>query len=262
MLKKFIVTFAFAIILIGCATSSLGRKQLLLMPAEQLDTMGAEAFNNIKKETPVETEESVKNYVTCVANAITQVSNSTIEQWEVVVFQDDSANAFALPGGKVGVHTGLLKVAENQHQLAAVVGHEVAHVLENHSNERVSQELAVEQSMAAVQSLSSPGSALGQTVMGLLGAGAQYGVILPYSRKHESEADEVGLYFMARAGFDPKESVNLWRNMSQGNGEQPPEFMSTHPSHETRMARLNQAMKRAMSLYKEAQANGKNPRCG
>jgi predicted Zn-dependent protease len=261
MLKNFIITFAFVIILIGCTTSSLGRKQLLLMPAEQLDVMGAEAFENIKKETPTEINGNVNNYVTCVANAIIEVSNSP-QQWEVIVFRDDSANAFALPGGKVGVHTGLLKVAENQHQLAAVIGHEIAHVLENHSNERVSQEMALEQGMAVVQSLGSPESAMGQTVMGLLGAGAQYGVILPYSRKHESEADEVGLYFMAQAGFDPKESINLWRNMSQGSEGQPPEFMSTHPSHETRMTRLNQAMNRAMSLYQQAQANGKNPRCG
>ncbi|HDN27356.1 MAG TPA: M48 family peptidase [Thioploca sp.] len=260
MLKKLIITGVTVLVLVSCGTSSLGRKQLILMPAEQMDAMGNEAFKQIKQQTPTEASDGVNRYVTCVANAILKVSDSPM-QWEIVIFRDDTANAFALPGGKVGVHTGLLDVAENQHQLAAVVGHEIAHVLENHSNERVSQEFAVQQGLGLAQALGNPQSQTGQMLMGLLGLGVQVGITLPYSREHESEADEKGLYLMAKAGFDPRESVKLWQNMSQSGGEQPLEFFSTHPSHETRMVRLNQAMDRAMKLYQQAQASGKKPHC-
>ena len=261
MLKKSLVTIVTILILISCATSPLGRKQLMLMPDEQLNTMGTEAFQSLKKETKIEGSQKVNQYVTCIADAIIRVSNSPVKQWEVAVFGDDSANAFALPGGKMGVHTGLLKIAENQHQLAAVIGHEIAHVLANHSNERFSQELAVQQGLTLIQELGDVKTPAGQMMMGLLGVGAQVGIILPYSRIHESEADEMGLYLMAKAGFDPRESINLWHNMDKSGDAQPPEFLSTHPSHDTRMARLNQAMNSAMSLYQQAQAEGRAPRC-
>ncbi len=261
MLKKLVIIGATILTLTSCVTSPLGRQQLQLMPADQMDAMGVAAFKQLKQGTPTETNADVNSYVTCVANAVLEVSNTQAQQWEVLVFRDDTANAFALPGGKIGVHTGLLDIAENEHQLAAVIGHEIAHVLANHSNERVSQEFAVQQGMALAQALGNVQSPMAQTLMGLLGVGAQIGVILPYSRTHESEADEMGLYLMAQAGFDPKESVRLWQNMSQGGGEQPSEFFSTHPSHETRINDLNQAMPKAMQLYQQAQANGKNPRC-
>ena len=126
----------------GCATSPTGRSQLVLMPDSQMDQMGLQAFTNIKNKTPIDRQRTTNRYVQCVGNAITRVVGG---DWEIVVFQDDAANAFALPGRKIGVNTGLLKVAENQHQLATVLGHEVAHVLSQHSNERVSQQFAVEQ---------------------------------------------------------------------------------------------------------------------
>jgi predicted Zn-dependent protease len=261
MFKKLIILKLSILILASCATSPLGRQQLQLMPADQMNAMGAEAFKQLKQGTPTESNAEVNAYVTCVANAVLEVSDTQAQQWEVQVFRDDTANAFALPGGKIGVHTGLLDIAENQHQLAAVIGHEITHVLANHSNERVSQEFAVQQGMALAQALGNVNSPTGQMLMGLLGVGAKVGVILPFSRIHESEADEMGLYLMAKAGFDPRESVRLWQNMSQGGGEQPPEFLSTHPSHDTRIEDLNQAMPKAMQLYQQAQANGKNPHC-
>ncbi len=259
MLKKIITVSLISIILVSCVTSPLGRNQLNVMPADQMSTMGVEAFTQMKQEIPIETSSKINNYVNCIADALIQVSDNETE-WEVVVFKDDSANAFALPGGKIGVHTGLLDIAENQHQLAAVIGHEIAHVLANHSNERVSQEFMLSQGLALVQAISSSTqSPMGQQLMGLLGIGAQYGIMLPYSRTHESEADEMGLYFMAKAGFKPQESVKLWQNMSAGNDSQPPEFASTHPSHDTRIAKLNQAMGQAENLYKQA-ANKPNCR--
>ena len=262
MFKKLVIIGATVLMLASCVTSPLGRQQLQLMPADQMDAMGIAAFKQLKQGTPTETKAEVNDYVTCVAKAVLEVSNTQAQQWEVLVFRDDTANAFALPGGKIGVHTGLLDIAENEHQLAAVIGHEIAHVLANHSNERVSQEFAVQQGLALAQALGNVQSPMGQTLMGLLGVGAQIGVMLPYSHLHESEADEMGLYLMAQAGFDPKESVRLWQNMSsQGGGEQPSEFFSTHPSHETRIEDLNNAMGKAMQLYQQAQAGGKNPRC-
>ncbi|OAD22321.1 peptidase, M48 family [Candidatus Thiomargarita nelsonii] len=196
----------------------------------------------------------------CIANAILQVSNSP-KQWEIVVFRDDSANAFALPGGKIGVHTGLLKMAKNQHQLAAVIGHEIAHVLARHSNERASQHFLLQTGMVLAQALSNPRSQKAKMWMAVLGVGTQLGILLPYSRIHESEADEMGLYLMAKAGFDPRESVKLWQNMGRANGKQGPEFLSTHPSHNTRITRLRRAMGRAMAFYRQATAKGKNPNC-
>ncbi|MCK5876046.1 MAG: M48 family metallopeptidase [Candidatus Marithrix sp.] len=251
MLKKIITISLTTLILVSCVTSPLGRKQLTFMPADQMDTMGVEAFSQMKQDTPIETSSKTNRYVTCIANALIKVSDKETE-WEVVVFRDDTANAFALPGGKIGVHTGLLKIAENQHQLAAVIGHEIGHVLANHSNERVSQEFILSQGLSLVQSLSNVQSPMGQQLMGLLGIGAKYGIMLPYSRTHESEADEMGLYFMAKAGFKPQESVNLWQNMGAGNDSQPPEFASTHPSHDTRISNLNRAMGKAQQLYKQA----------
>jgi len=245
-------------LLAGCATSPTGRSQLMLMPDSQMNQMGLQAFDNIKGKTPVENNRTTNQYVQCVANAITREVRGT---WEVVVFKDDSANAFALPGGKIGVNTGLLKVAANQDQLATVIGHEIAHVQARHSNERVSQKFAVEQGIGLINAVASPTSTTGQTLMGLLGVGAQYGVLMPYSRLQESEADLIGLKYMARAGFDPRESTRLWLNMSRANSGQPPEFLSTHPSHGSRISDLEQAIPEAERLQVQARQQGKRPAC-
>ncbi len=261
MLKHLFFTTTLAFIIVSCAVSPLGRSQFVFMPSDEINTMGVEAFENLKKETPVEHNRNLNNYVSCISNAIIQVSQSDVPQWEVAVFQDDSANAFALPGGKIGVHTGLLPVADNANRLATVIGHEVAHVLSQHGNERVSQEFAVQQGLALIQALANVQTETGQMLMGLLGVGAQFGVILPFSRIQESEADMLGLQLMAKAGFDPRESVSLWQNMERAGGAQSPEFLSTHPSHETRITDLNRAMASAMQTATQAQAAGKRPNC-
>jgi len=244
--------------LAGCTTSPTGRSQLILMPDSEMEQMGLQAFTNIKKETPVDSSGTTNRYVQCVANAITREVGGG---WEVVVFKDDDANAFALPGRKIGVNTGLLKVAENQDQLATVIGHEVAHVLSQHSNERVSQKFAVEQGLNLINAIASPQTGTGQTLMGLMGVGAQYGILLPYSRTQESEADILGLQLMAKAGFDPRESVQLWINMSKANRGQPPEFLSTHPSDSTRISQLRARIPAALNLQSRARLQGKKPAC-
>jgi predicted Zn-dependent protease len=245
-------------LLAACATSPTGRSQLILMPESQMSQMGLQAFENIKQQTPVDTSKTARRYVNCVAQAITREVGGS---WEIVVFKDDSANAFALPGRKIGVNSGLLKVAKNQDQLATVIGHEVAHVLAHHSNERVSQQFAVDQGLGLVSALASPQTETGRTMMGLLGVGAQYGILMPYSRTQEAEADRLGLELMAKAGFNPAESIILWRNMSTAGGAQPPEFLSTHPSHSTRITGLSAILPNAQRLQRTAQQQGKRPAC-
>ncbi len=245
-------------LLAGCATSPSGRSQLILMPDSQMDQMGLQAFTNIKEKTPIERGTTTNGYVQCVARAITREVGGS---WEIVVFQDEDANAFALPGRKIGVNTGLLKVAENQHQLATVIGHEVMHVLSNHSNERVSQKFAVEQGLGLISAAASPQTGTGKTLMGLLGVGAQFGVLLPYNRIQESEADLLGIDLMAKAGFDPRESVKLWINMGRSGGGQPPQFLSTHPSHASRISDLQKHMPVALRLQDQARQLGKRPAC-
>jgi predicted Zn-dependent protease len=228
-----------------------------------MDKMGATAYAQMKDEIPQSNDAAAIRLVTCVANAVTaevRMPNAP-RSWEVTVFEDDSANAFALPGGKIGVHTGLFKVAKNQAQLATVLGHEVAHVLAQHSNERASTQLATSGALAALETLSGPASPAKSRTIAVLGAGAQVGVILPFSRSQESEADVLGLDLMARAGFDPREGAALWENMAK-LGSSGPEILSTHPSSSSRIAALKERAKIAMPLYEQARAAGKRPSCG
>ena len=242
----------------GCSKSPMGRRQLTMMPANQMDQMGVQAFENQKKNLPISRDPAANRMVRCVSDMLTKRVRGN---WEVVVFNEKSPNAFALPGGKIGVHTGLLKVAQNQHQLAAVIGHEIAHVLAQHSNERVSQQFAVQGSLALTEALAGVTTGTGQTLMGLLGVGAQYGILMPYGRSQESEADLIGLDLMADSGFDPRESVALWVNMGKTGGAKPPEFLSTHPSHGTRITDLRARMPSAVQKWNQAKAHGRNPSC-
>jgi predicted Zn-dependent protease len=247
--------------LAACAVSPLGRRQLAFFPDAQLADMGVAAFNQLKAKTPVSTTAKTNAYVKCVADSITSTlapGESPVRYWEVVVFDSPDANAFALPGGKIGVYTGLLKVAKTQDQLAAVIGHEVAHVLARHSNERVSTAYTAEAAMTVV----SASGVASRELMALLGVGAQVGVLLPFSRTQESEADLLGLDLMARSGFDPRQSITLWQNMNAARTSgAPPEFLSTHPSDATRIGKLNARMPRATSLYEAARSAGRQPRC-
>lgn len=250
----------------GCTTSPTGRSQMMFVGEADMNKMGVEAFEQLKKEQKVSNDSSTNAYVTCVANAITSALPEAQGPWEVRVFEDESANAFALPGRKIGVHTGLLKVAKNQHQLATVIGHEVGHVIARHSGERVSNQIAAQGGAQAIGlvlgAAGDPSSPLNGVAMAALGIGAQ-GVVLKYSRTHESEADELGLEYMAKAGFDPRESVPLWQNMDAASkGNRPPEFLSTHPNPATRIKDLQQRIPQTLPLAEQAHKQGRNPRCG
>lgn len=257
--KKGLLTATLFLMVSACATSPTGRTQFIYMPDNQLDQMGLQAFDSMKSKNPVSRNPRHNSFAQCVAQAITMQVGG---QWEVAVFEDDSLNAFALPGNKIGVHSGLINLVDNQDQLAAVIGHEVGHVLARHSNERMSQETAVSTGLSMVQAVAQPQSAMGQAALGALGLGAQYGVLLPYSRVHETEADTIGLDLMAKAGFDPRQSINLWLKMDRASkGGQPIEFLSTHPSHGSRIDNLNQHMNQALQLQQQAWSQGRQPRC-
>jgi predicted Zn-dependent protease len=225
-------------------------------------SLGAQSFAEMRKVTPEEKDPRINAYVRCVVDPLlAEVRGKTsVSRWEVVVFRDESANAFALPGGKIGIHTGLLKVAKTDGQLAAVVGHEIGHVMARHGAERVSQQLAASGIQLGVSTALSDSKSRGLILAGLA-LGAQFGVLLPYSRAHESEADLIGLTLMAQAGFDPRQSVELWKNMGAANSGGPPEFLSTHPSGPTRIESLRSHLGPALEEQARARAQGKTPVC-
>lgn len=249
-----------AVAVAACAASPTGRAQLITVSDSEINRMGGQAYQQIKAETPMSTDRRKIEMVQCITEAIVMELDEphAPEAWEVTLFADDSVNAFALPGGYIGVFEGLLNVAEDQHQLAAVIGHEIAHVTARHAAERVSRH---QSTGFAVNVLG--GASGSQQTAALLGLGAQVGLLLPFNRTQESEADILGLDYMARAGFDPNGSVKLWRNMQEASGSSgPPEFMSTHPSGDRRIRDLTNRIPAAMELYREAQAAGRDPGCG
>ncbi|MFT6268599.1 MAG: putative Zn-dependent protease [Alphaproteobacteria bacterium] len=250
--KKCVTIIATALLLNACATSPTGRSQVLLFPDSELASMGQQAFAGMKSDIKISNMPVENRLVQCIAEALLQHADNSVYggEWEVVVFDDEQVNAFALPGGKIGVYTGLLKVAVNQHQIAAVVGHEIGHVIAKHGNERMSNNALIGMGQqAAGQILAASEVAQTPEIMMALGVGLKFGS-LKYSRVHESEADEIGLTLMAKAGFKPSESVSLWRNMAaQSGGNRQPEFMSTHPAPDTRIENLTRQLPQAEKLY-------------
>lgn len=259
MKLRLILVLLIIISLAACATTPTGRSQLAFMPDSELDAMGLQAFENIKKDKAISQNMRENQFVHCIVNAITREVGG---HWEVVVFEDSTLNAFALPGNKIGVHTGLVDLVDNQDQLASVIGHEIGHVLARHSNERMSQKMGAQMGISLISAVAAPKTPLGQTAISLLGVGAQYGIIMPFSRLHESEADVIGVELMAKAGFNPSESITLWQKMTQASqSAQPVEFLSTHPSHATRIDDLQAQLPKTMKMMQQAHAAGKQPNC-
>jgi predicted Zn-dependent protease len=245
----------------ACATSPLGRERLLLFPDAEIAKMGVASFQQMKQRMPIDRDPVLASRVRCVAGAIVSALGGPPQRWELVVFRDEDPNAFALPGGKIGVNTGIFRVARNPDQLATVLGHEVAHVLAQHANERVSTAYAAQAGLSLIQVLAgAPGPQQAQ-LMAMLGLGAQVGILMPFGREQEREADLMGLDLMADAGFDPRASLALWQNMAAVGGGQPPEFLSTHPSYGTRVQALSARMPAALARFERARARGVAPQC-
>ena len=257
--KRRLLCSVFLSLLISCTSSPLNRRQVVIFSEAEMVQQGEHLYRRIQQEEEISTDSRNAQYVRCVADHIIAAldeSQRTNYLWEITVFNSEQANAFALPGGKIGVYSGLLGVAQNQHQLAAVMAHEVGHVLANHSNERASQSTIRNIGVAAAQTLGISNSALEA-----LDLGAQLGLFLPFNRIQESEADSLGVILMANAGFDPMESITLWQNMNAASGSRSPELLSTHPSPRSRMAELRSLMSAALQLRQTAISKGLNPNC-
>jgi predicted Zn-dependent protease len=231
----------------------------------EMEAQASAAFNRMRADVPLVTDRQTIDFVACVAQSVVDVLEPPYNdiEWELAIFESDSVNAFAMPGGKIGVFSGILKVTENEHQLAAVIGHEIAHVTLNHSAERASRAGLTNFGINAIAIILGGGyTGATYTAQQALYAGATFGITLPYSRGRETEADTVGLDYMARAGFDPRESVPLWQRMGEGAGSAPAEFMSTHPAPDTRIENLISLWKETLPLYNQAIAEGRQPDCG
>lgn len=252
-----LVILSTLLVLFGCATApETGRRQVLLIDPAQEARMGLQAFQQVKQETPIARDRAANAKLQAVGRRIASVVEMPGAQWELVLFAAKEPNAFALPGGKIGVNTGILPITKTEAGLATVIAHEIAHVTARHGAERMSQGLLVQIGGTALSAaLGSQAPATQEIAMQAYGVGAQVGVMLPYSRIQEFEADRIGLLYMARAGYDPREAIAFWRRFqaySQGQGHRTPEFLSTHPLDDNRIAQIERFLPQAMAEYERA----------
>ena len=248
--ERVLTVLVLAAVLAGCETVPVtGRSQLNLVSPAQETEMGTEAYKEILGKAKVSKDPAANALVTKVGTRIAQATGRTDLQWEFTVIDDPkTVNAFALPGGKVAVYTGILPITRDEAGLAAVLGHEVSHVMARHSAERISQQLGVQLTVQLA------GAALGvDPQLTQAGAGViANSLLLPWGRSQESEADHLGLIYMAKAGYDPHAARDLWLRMAEASKGQskPPEFLSTHPSDATRVKQIEGWMPEAMKYYK------------
>ena len=226
------------------------RSQLMLVSAEEESKLGATAFKEVLAKNRVEPSPTVNRPVEEVGTRIARVAERPDYKWRFVVIDDPKqVNAFCLPGGKVAVYSGIFPIAQDTNGLAVVMGHEIAHALARHGAERMSQGLAAEAGGTLLGAVLGP-SPTANAVLAAYGVGAQVGVLLPFSRTQESEADHIGLILMARAGYDPHGALAFWQRMERAaSGGSPPEFLSTHPSHGTREQQIQAWLPEAMRYY-------------
>jgi len=238
----------------GCETVPYtGRRQLQLISPDEEAQMGVQSYQQIVGKASQSTDAQVNAMVQRVGSRIAVVTDLKY-QWEFRVIADDKqVNAFALPGGKVAVYTGILPITRDEAGLAAVLGHEIGHVLARHGGERLSQQMGVQTATQVLAGMASSNPATVQLVSAALGAGASVGVLLPWGRAQESEADHLGLILMAKAGYDPHASLDLWKRMADAaKGQRPSEWLSTHPSEATRIQQIEGWLPEAMQYYRPA----------
>ncbi|MBM3308225.1 MAG: M48 family metallopeptidase [Candidatus Eisenbacteria bacterium] len=248
----------------GCATVPItGRSQLSLLPEAEMVALGEQSYREVLAGARISTDQAKTRMVAEVGANIARSAETFMRanslghllanyRWEFALIEDDStANAFCMPGGKIAVYTGILPVTRDATGLAVVVGHEVAHAIANHGGERMSQLLLAQLGgMALSRAVREKPEQTQELLMLAYGVGANVGVLLPYSRRHESEADRIGLILMAQAGYDPAAAVPFWQRMAARGGGAPPEFLSTHPSHATRIEDLRSWLPEAQGYYR------------
>src|SRR2546428_6110867 len=251
---------ALVALLAGCAAAPYTRRsQLILISPEEENKLGARAFQEVLGKSHVDERAQVSGPVGVVGQRVARVADRPDYRWRFVVIDDPKQqNAFALPGGKVAVYTGLFPLAQDTSGLAVVLGHEIAHALARHGAERISQGVVAQtgQSLLGAVLGTSPGA---NAILAAYGVGAQVGVLLPYSRTQESEADHIGLILMARAGYDPRSALAFWQRMEHAGDASPPEFLSTHPSHGTREQQIQAWLPEALRYYEAATHAGVEP---
>ncbi|MBX3437692.1 MAG: M48 family metallopeptidase, partial [Planctomycetaceae bacterium] len=236
----------------GCSNTPLtGRRQMVLVPESQEVLLGTQAFQQILVEKRLSENKDLAAAVNRVGRRIADVANKPGYDWEFRVIADDEMNAFALPGGKVAIHEGIIPICQDEAGLAVVMSHEIGHVLARHGAERMTQETIAAGAGGVLNSISreKTDSTTSDQIMQGYGIASRYGVLLPYSRKHESEADAIGLILMAKAGYDPSAAPEFWERFAQKSGAKPPELLSTHPADARRAAALRVLLPSAMNYY-------------
>jgi len=264
-LTRILAIAVLAVFIAGCATVPFtGRKQFSFIPQSELVALGASSYSELIENSTLSRNAAERKMVSDVGRAVAASAERFMREngmkddlrhydWEFELIEDDEViNAFCMPGGKIAVYTGILPVARNIDGLGVVIGHEVAHAIATHGGERMSQLLLAQLGgIALSKALEDEPEKTQQLLFLAYGIGAQVGVLLPYSRKHESEADHIGLILMAQASYDPRTAVGFWERMDQASGGAPPEFLSTHPSPDTRIKDINTWIPEAMKYYQQ-----------
>jgi predicted Zn-dependent protease len=252
MLRSRRLVPAAALLLAACETVPYtGRSQLNFLPEGSELQMGRQAYAEVLRQSAINRDPVANGQLEGVGRRIAAATGRADFQWRFTLIESPQANAFCLPGGQVAVYAGILPITHDEAGLAVVLGHEISHAIAHHGAERVSQSLLIQTGLAATQlALANRDPATVRQVTSLLGAGAAVGVLLPWSRAQESEADHLGLIFMAKAGYDPHAAVAFWERMMQAaKGQRPPEFLSDHPSDETRVRQIEAWIPEAMGYY-------------
>lgn len=259
-----LITLIAGFVLVACTSVPItNRQSLQLVPDSQLTSLSLQEYQKVLKQSKLARDPAKVQTVQRVGNRIARAAETFLREeglgneiknfrWEFNLIQDDeTANAWVMPGGKAAVYTGILKYTQDDTGLAVVLGHEVAHAIAGHGNERMSQGLMTQMGAVALSAaLSSQPAATQSLFMQAYGVGANVGLLLPYSRLHESEADRIGLILMARAGYDPRAAIPFWQRMGASGGARPPELLSTHPAPSTRMADIRRHLPEALKYYR------------
>ncbi|MBP9673879.1 MAG: M48 family metallopeptidase [Bacteriovoracaceae bacterium] len=253
-MKKIVLKSFLLMALVSCTTAPIsGQKSLILTSEKDEVSMGEQAFQEILKKEKKSTNAAQVAQIDQIAKRLVAVAGRPDYKWEMVTLENPAPNAFCLPGGKMATYTGILKYAENESALAAVVGHEIGHALARHGGQRISQNILLTGALVGAGATALSQNKNKDMIMAGLGVVATTAIVLPFSRSNESEADEIGLVLMARAGYDPREAPLFWDRMGKaGGGKAPPEFLSTHPASSTRKKHLEELLPNAIEIYNRA----------